>query len=64
MIHCHGLGGNQLFALTENQMIATQNSDVCIGINKKLNAVVTVKCMDEEPHLWKYYKEVLSQMKE
>lgn len=58
MYDCHGQGGNQMFAFAKNQMIATQNPEQCIGGSEKLDAVISVKCMNEESQLWKYDKEV------
>lgn len=60
MYDCHGHGGNQMFAIAKNQMIATQNPEQCIGVSDDHDAVLTVKCANQESQWWKYDNEVLS----
>ncbi|KAG4065899.1 hypothetical protein HA402_012577 [Bradysia odoriphaga] len=57
MYDCHGQGGNQMFAFAKNQMIATQNSEQCVGANSKLDAVIVAKCVDHDSQYWKYDKQ-------
>lgn len=55
---CHGRGGNQMFAFSKNQMIATRNSEQCVGVSKMLDAVIVEKCADHTTQFWKYDEEV------
>lgn len=47
-----------MFAFAKNHMIATQNPEQCIGVSDDLDAVLTVKCKNEESQWWKYDNEV------
>lgn len=57
MYSCHGEGGNQIFAFAKNRMIVTGNS-LCVGVNANTHSVISVKCTDPDPQLWKYDNEV------
>lgn len=56
MSACHQWGGNQFFAITETQMIVT-NQDFCVGANDQHYAVISVDCIDPSQS-WTFDKEV------
>lgn len=57
---CHGNGGNQMFAFAKNLMIATQNSEQCVGASGMFDAVIVEKCANHVSQHWKYDEEVIN----
>lgn len=47
-----------MFAFAKNQMIATQNSQQCVGVSKELDGVLAVKCVNQQSQWWRFDQEV------